>query len=379
MENTTILLKKYFNKFNKAKKIFNSNKTKSYELFKNSLDILTELKLYHKDNLTNHSKILNETEQECNKYMKLTIESSGEQDINLNKNITIHQLYNYLECGNLELIKKIKLGQINFKEYINDDTILHYAIKFGDTTFLKYAFKLGARIDTTNYNGYTLLECACIEQDPNMISFLGLYGSNIEKHIYFRDGIKYKTQNDSIDINILLKIIFTSMYNNNNQPINNNINNKINIIKKYINIDETINFYNLIIQENTFTYNDLFNCLTIYLSSIPEDYALTYLNILYDELKYNLKNKLGCPFNKLELILISLVPFIDYPYNISIDWVISLELKYLIIKIIKLNNNIIDIKKQLINNLWHIYIKQHLLQEDYIGCLIAQWIAKIKV
>jgi hypothetical protein len=72
---------------------------------------------------------------------------------------------------------------------------------------------------------------------------------------------------------------------------------------------------------------------------------------------------------------------LDYPFNLSIDWVILCELKYLIINLIKKKKkyNSFDIKTELMNLLWDIYLKNEIIQEDYLGCLISQWIAKIKV
>ena len=55
------------------------------------------------------------------------------------------------------------------------------------------------------------------------------------------------------------------------------------------------------------------------------------------------------------------------------------QLKYLIIKLLKeksLNN--VEIKTNLINYLWDNYIKKNILQEEYLGNLISQWISKIK-
>ena len=88
---------------------------------------------------------------------------------------------------------------------------------------------------------------------------------------------------------------------------------------------------------------------------------------------------MGCPRNKIELILINLVPFIEYPFGLSIDFVVSLELKYIIIKIIKKKLSITDMKMELTNEVWDKYINNNLLTNDYIGILISQWISKIKV
>jgi len=375
MENTNVLLKKYFKIYSDAKENLKVDKEKAFEYFMESLKILNDLKSKHSDKIQKHSDLLDRTETETHKYISLTIESAIETDTNKIEKINIINLYNNLEQGNIELIKKARYDEINFSELINNQTLLHHAIKLGDTTFLKYAFKLGARIDTTNLNGNTLMEYACLEQDPNMIFFLGLYGANMQKHLYFRDGtIKYQTRNNSIDINILLKIIL-SYIPLNNTTINNTSNtiyNKIQLIKNSIDLNEKINI-------NNFTYNDLFIGLSCLLNKLHKHSALSYLNIITEELTYSLTNKLGCPINKLELILVNLVPFIEYPFNISIDWVLSLELKYLILKIIKKKINSIDIKKELIENIWLVYIKNDIIQEDYLGCLISQWITKIKV
>jgi hypothetical protein len=370
MDDTNILLNKYFKIYTEGKKSLKVNKEQAFEYFRESLELLSELKKNHKDKIQKHKSLLDQSETECHKYITLTIESSIETEFNEIDKINNSNLFKNLETGNLDLIKKAKYGQINFKEMINNQTILHWAIKYGDTTFLKNAFKLGARIDTINSNGFTLLEFACIEKDPNMIEFLGLYGANMRKHLYFREGtIKYNLINDSIDINILLKLIlsYTMLEDKNNK-----IYNKIKMIKNIFNLNEKINM-------NDYTYADLFIGLTNLLNKLPEDSALSYLDIISEELSYTIANKLGCPINKLELLLVNLVPFIEYPFNITIDWVWSLELKYLILNIIKRKINNIDIKKDLLEKIWSIYIKNEIIQEDYLGCLLSQWIAKIKV
>ena len=181
-DDINVLLKRTIKNLINGKKKYNQeNKKKALEYFKQSLDLLSEIKNNH--DLIKHKKILDETETECNKYLILTIESSiVNNDIKKNSS-TIKLLYNNLETGNITEIKKYKCGEINFTELINNQTILHWAIKFGDSHFLIEAFKLGARIDTTNSNGNTLFEFACLEQDPNMIEFLGLFGANMQKHL----------------------------------------------------------------------------------------------------------------------------------------------------------------------------------------------------
>jgi hypothetical protein len=296
---------------------------------------------------------------------------SIEQENNNNNQINNNELALSLQHGDLSIIKKAKYGEINFKELINGQTILHIALDYSDITFLKYAFMLGARIDLCNINGNTLLEYACLSEDPNMINFLAQYGANMQKHLYFREGtIKYHNMNDSIDISILLKIILS--YNNIELSVSNNIIfNKLNLIKNLINLNDKINV-------NDYTFNDLFNGLFNLLNKIPEVNALTYLDIINEELLNVLKNKLGCPPNKLEIILVNLVPFIEYPFTLSVDWLLSLEIKYIILNLLKKNNNL-NIKKDLIEYIWKYYINTEIIQEDYLGCIISQWITKIKV
>jgi hypothetical protein len=62
-------------------------------------------------------------------------------------------------------------------------------------------------------------------------------------------------------------------------------------------------------------------------------------------------------------------------------FLLEFQLKYLVIKLIKKKNlyDSLELKEELINNLWETYIKKEIIQEDYLGCLISQWIAKIKV
>jgi ankyrin repeat protein len=373
--NVNELLKKYYETYMEGKQIYKNDKEKSFDYFKESLEILKILREKYSNKIKKHEKLLEESETECHKYISLTIESTIESEYKKNKTININDLAIELERGDLNLIKMAKYGEINFIEKINNETILHLAIKNGDTTFLKYAFRLGARIDTTNEIGNTLLEYACLQKDPNVINFLGDHGANMQKHLYFRSGdSKYINNNNPIDICILLKIVLSYIpMKMDDKIINNKIYNKIKLLQNLININDKINL-------NNYTYADLLIGLMHLLNKLSEESAITYLNIINEELNH-IGNKLGCPKNKLELLLINLVPFIDYPFNLSVDWVIIFELKYLIINLIKKKKkyNSFDIKNNLMNLLWETYLKNQIIQEDYLGCLISQWIAKIKV
>ena len=256
---------------------------------------------------------------------------------------------------------------MNFNIYDEDgNTPIHKAIKYGDTTFLKTVFKLGASIDIVNKTGNTALEFACLEKDPNMIEFLLKNGSNMKKHLLFRDGNKKNISHQNyIDSSIILKIIFSYNESNNYDQLNF----MLDIFKQ----NDLIGF-------NNYTYLDLIKHLNTLLNKINEDNKNTYLMIIREELTYPLKKSLGCPYNKLEILLTYLIPFIEYPFDLSMDWIINLELKYIIIKILKekstLNN---EIKNDLLNFLWKNYIKNNILHEEYLGNLISQWVSKIKV
>ena len=60
--------------------------------------------------------------------------------------------------------------------------------------------------------------------------------------------------------------------------------------------------------------------------------AVEYINIIIEELNtYNEYNKTTkCSYNKVDIILLNLVPFINYPFNISSIFLIKNEIKHLI-------------------------------------------------
>jgi hypothetical protein len=355
-------LKKCLKSYLMGKKLFETNKDDAFEYFKQSLKYLDILK---QNKSSQYTDILLETETECNKYITLTVEETIEKKNELQTDI---DLFDIIEKGEIEKLDTIKSYQLKFDIY--DDagmTPIHKAVKFGDTTFLKTCFKLGAPIDITDKNGYTVLEFACLERDPNMISFMQKNGADMRKHLFFRDGIKkHMNKQNYIDFAILLKIIFTY------HPID-EVDNEISFIFDFINKNALIGF-------DEYTVTDLVKCLNSLLNTLDTNIKNTFLNILRDELLYSLKSSLGCPINKIEIILMYLVPFINYPFNMSIDWYINLELKHLIIKLLKKKNILnLETKNELINYLWDTYIKNNLFNDEYVGNLISQWISKIKV
>jgi hypothetical protein len=105
------------------------------------------------------------------------------------------------------------------------------------------------------------------------------------------------------------------------------------------------------------------------LETIPESRD-SYIKIIKEELSYDLKNDFGCPKNNIDIILINLIPFINYNFNVSSDFIIGLEIKFLIKNIIKQKNknNLNKYKKKIINQLWTIY-HEKIVPIDYIGIL----------
>ena len=353
-------IKKCLKSYLMGKKYMEIDKDKSFEYFKQTLKYLSTLK--NKD--VPYKDILLETESECNKYISLTVEQTIEKPKNIIENINLFEL---IEKGNISALKKIKPYELDFHKLDNDgNTPIHKAIKYGDTTFLKMAFKLGASIDITNKFHYSALEFACLERDPNMINFLLKNGSDMKKHLYFRDGEKkYSTSQNFIDCSVILKIIFRFPETE--------ILEELKFVFNHFKPETKIGF-------DDYNYSDLIKCLSGLLLSINADSKETYINIIRDELNYPLKNSLGCPYNKLEILLTYLNPFLDYPFNISEDWYINLELKYIIIKLLKEKPTFnSEIKNNLINYLWENYVKNNLYQDEYLGNLISQWVSKIKV
>lgn len=372
-----------------AKKYYESDVEKSFDYFKQCIKILNDLKdnnIKITDNLVN---IMDETETECSKYLTIAIKntldkpsikkiksiSNTHPNSSNNPNNTLFEL---IETGDINSFKNYKYGEIDFS-IINEFglTVLHYAIKFGDTTFLKQAFKLGAGIDQTNKFGHTLLEYACLEKDPNMINFLTEYGADMKKHLLFRENKKYFNKSNHIDIALLEKIVLESS-NNKNWQIKH-----LNFIFNYINPDEILDIDYCISSNSTANIN--FKEFIIKLDKMIDNFKLettnTYISIIKEELSYDLIYKLGCPDKKIEIILYNLVPFIELSQNLKFNWLISLEIKYLILKILKnkVKINTRELKRELGELLYSSYIYPQIIPDGLIRTIVLQWIYKIKV
>jgi hypothetical protein len=103
----------------------------------------------------------------------------------------------------------------------------------------------------------------------------------------------------------------------------------------------------------------------------------TYINIIIEDLnEFELnKNITKCIYNKIDILLSNLVPFINYPFNMASIFLLKNEIKYLIKNILKNNNNF---KDELMEKLFDIYIKNSLFQEDYIGIIVYNILSKIE-
>jgi hypothetical protein len=352
-------IKKCLKSYLTGKKYFDTDKNKAFEYFKQCLKYLSMIEDKEK-----YKDILKDTETECNKMITLTVEQSIEKDVSQESQFN---LFNLIEIGNVDELKKIKSHHLNFHIYDEiGNTPLHKAVKFGDTTFIKCCLKLGCPVDIVNKEGFTLLEYACLEKDPNMINFLLKNGTDMKKHLFFRDGEKKNLQRQNyMDIAIIIKLILL------HEPIDDI--KDIVFLFNYFKENELIGF-------NEITYNEFFKYLQSLLNKLSLESKESYLSLIRDELVFPLKSSLECPNNKLELLLVYLIPFIDYNFNLSIDWYIHLELKYFFIRLLKESQQINEKEKNIVlTYVWDNYVKTNLIEDDYLGNLILQWVSKIKV
>lgn len=335
-------LRKALELYLEGKNNINKNDNLAKDNFKKTLDALTEIKKL--DNSSKYMNLIQTTEADCRKYLQT------------------QNIFELVTRNNLDKIKK--LDHINFRE-INDvgNTILHHAIDIGDTGILKELLKKGGMIDTVNGNGHTLLEYACLKDDPNMIPFVIAHGGNMKKHLFFRKGEKKQYLHKSdIDMAILLKLVISNTIN---KPQNYQL---FSCIEKYFNLNELIGLDKFTIRDLLIGLNNMFNN--------KESYK-TYINIIIEDLNEFELNKTitKCIYNKIDILLSNLVPFINYPFNMASIFLLKNEIKYLIKNILKNNKNF---KDDLMEKLFDIYIKNNLFQEDYIGIIVYNILSKIE-
>ena len=273
-------------------------------------------------------------------------------------------IFSHISKGKLATITETE-NIYNYNIYDEEGlTPLHHCIKLGDAPILKEFLKKGEKIDIVNNNGNTLLEYACLQKDPNMIMFLLNHGANMQKHLIFRKNKKYLLKINDIDTAILCRLCL--------ETENKNKNIDLSFMLKYISPDEKIGI-------DEIKFNNFLKNLELFVSGLKKESIDSLVNIWKEELDYTLKNKMGCPTNKFEIILMNIVPFIEYPFNVTNRNILTNELIMLVKKISLKNNFILDdeFKKKLINKIWKDY--NTIVPSDYIGVIISHIFSKIKI
>lgn len=350
-DSTNKKISKYFKAYLTGKKYYETNKEKSLEYFKLCIKISNDIK-----QLDKYNDIIIDTETECNKY--LLSENNVKEKVNL---------FELIETGDCKILENYKYGDLDFSIYNEEGlTPLHYAIKYGDTLFLKHSLILGGCIDQINNMGHTLLEYACLEKDPNMINFLTDHGADINKHVLFRNNKLFNIKKETeIDILLISRYILLIENKYDNYKY-------LDFLFKYIDKESILYITN---NNNINIYTkDFIIKLDNLMDITNETFRETYLNIIKEELDFDLKCKLVCPKNKIEILLYNLIPFIDLNIMLRNRWLISLEIKFNIIKIFKNNYVNNEKKKYIINKLYEDYIKTNILPEGLIQIIISQWI-----
>ena len=116
------------------------------------------------------------------------------------------------------------------------------------------------------------------------------------------------------------------------------------------------------------------------IDTFNEESRNTFISIIKEELEYNLIYKLGCPDKKIDIILYNILPFINFE-QVQLSWLISLEVKYLILKLFKNNPkiNFKELKNELNDILYEKYVETELYTEGIIQIIIMQWINLLKM
>ena len=353
-------IKKCIKSYLCGKKYINQDNKLALDYLKQSSKLLQDIRMNKE--MGEFELLIDDTENECNSLITSTLLTTINQNTPIYSQSTNLDIFTIIDRGDYNELVKMKYNEYDFYKFNNEGlTPLHHAIKCGDTRVLKYAFTMGVDIDVPENNyGYTLLEFAGLSRDPNMCKFMELNGADIKKHIDFRNK-KYKNKNTMIDVSLIIKILLTK-YN----PLQNN---NLDFLFTHIKPTEMIGL------------DDIeFKVLIQHINSLlmENKYKDQIIKTLKEELAYDIQNSLGCPSNKLNILLYNLVPYIEYPHNLTLKWLLLLEMKYCILKKLK-NTNIKEIKKELYSIFNNTYIKTHLLTKEHIINLFSQWIKKINV
>lgn len=336
-----------------AKNTSKKNKVKSLKYCEKILLLINEI---NSDN-TEIQKIKN--------YAVESINDSFDHLLIKNTKKAPETIFKIVDNGDLIKLESLTETEYDYKIFDSDgNTPMHQCIKNGDSSMLKEFLKNGQSIDTTNNNGNTLLEYACSLKNPSMINFLILHGADVNKHLNFREeNIKSKLRIDDIDCGNIMKICFLSNKNTN----------KLDLTFLYRYIDK-----NFKIGINDIIFKDFLPFLEKTLSNLDKDKLVTLATIWKEELSESLENNLGCPDNKFEILLINMVPFIDYKFNISNKNVVLNELIFLIKKCSKDNDYILDdnFNNSVLLKLEKDY--KNIFPMEFLGVLIYQILLKLK-
>lgn len=329
------------------------------------------------------------------KYCIEKMNSFLDFNLEIEKKKINHEIFLPIEEGNLDAIT-ISESYNDFKIFNNDgSTPLHLCVKNGDTTILKKFLKNGESIDLNNKSGHSLLEYACELKDPNLISFLIHHGANPKKHIFFRENNKdCKMQTNDIDLANIIKICLQTGASFMNKDVKENLGFDTSVCDTDLNDSTKTNLFSLkvkfrnlcfskiesdyLVGLGNLNFGSFFDYLELVVFNLNNDYLKSYLDIINEEFGYSIKNRLGCPNNYFEILLINLHPFIEYNFDISTKSVILNELINTVKFTFEKNNMKIDknFSEKLLNKLWKDY--KNILPYDFIGINLSNIFSKIK-
>jgi len=361
---------KYIEKYTIAEKIRLTDPLKSINYYrsciKNINKFLSNTDTYDCPNMD----IIYITKEKSHRTLISIIFDIIEKPINISmySNKNIRYIYKLIKSGNLEKFKNIFTYDVNsFLYYKNKLSPLHVCINYGDTRFITELLTLGAKIDTVDCYGYSLFEYAFIQNDPNMMAYLIDLGADVKKYTLFRKKKLYINISNEIDVAlvesyILEKYVIPKDYNLK----------YLDWVYKYIEPYENIDIKYL---NESITINTFINHLDNFLDNIENYSREDYISIIKEEMEYDLIYNLCCPINKLYILIYNLIPFIDYNDSFIMTWIVSLELKYIILHSLKID--ICNFGNILKNKLKEYYL--NILSRNYVQILLNQWFNKMKI
>jgi len=192
----------------------------------------------------------------------------------------------------------------------------------------------------------------------------------MQKHLFFRKGDrKFYLNKSDMDMAILLKIIIVNRLKTSSDD--NSAFSSFSFLQKYLNLNELVGI-------DKFTVKDVL--IGLHIMFLNKESYKSYSSIIKEELdSYEIEHKKGiiCIYNKIDLLLSNIVPFINYPYNISSIFILKHEIKVLMKNILIQNKK--EFKNILMTKLFNDYIQTQLFPEDYIGIIVYNILSKIKI